>query len=312
MQIKFPYYRADILSPGSKVPVGHVELYKFLSSIKKPTPRYQEIFKQIQKAAEEGDKKKKDTLKQKFLFSVTPSVYSTTGRKLKTIEYFNPLMAVEFDNIDFAKELKEYLFHKMKCIVAAVISPSARGCKFLVRIPKPIDLEEYKEYFFGIATYLEKVKGFDPANVNAVLPFFMTWDADILVRRWEETTEWNIRGTKIDSEFDFKVFEGTFDREVTEEDTKEILRRVEGAFKKIEKEQTAHRSIVSLASWIGGIAGAGYLSTEEAYDIIADKISESDYCQKGLEGYKRTAKEMIEKGFTSPLELKHKHERGMV
>lgn len=298
--ITFQYYPSKI---WIQEPLGTVDLYTFLDSIKSPKEHIKKVFLEIQECAKNGDLKRKDWLKQNSLFYVTPSVLTNGyGRKLEDIVSYNPIMVVEFDKINFAEELKVYLFNKMTCIVAAYISPSGSGVKFIVRIPKPNSVEEYKEYFCGLAYYLSQIKGFDIANFNIILPHFITWDENILIRKWEDTTEWTIRGSKI---YGYKEFEGEFEplEDVTEEDKTEIIERIDRTFIKIEREQTAHRILVGLSLWCGGISSAGYLDLKELEDYIHYKIDESHYCQKGKRNYKKTVTDMLIKGSKSPIEL---------
>lgn len=299
-EIKFQYYPSKV---WIQEPLGIVDLYSFLNSIKSPKEHIKQTFLEIQKATQEGDLKKKDYLKQNKLFYVTPSVITNGfGRKLEDIVDYNPIMIVEFDKISFAEELKHYLFNRMKCIIAAYKSPSGKGVKFVVRIPKPKSVEAYKEYFCGMAFYLSKIEGFDIVNFNIILPHFITWDENILIRNWEDTSEWNIRGRKINS---FKEFKGEFEplEDVTEEDRQEIINVIDNTFIKIEREQTAHRILLGLALWCGGLSGAGYMKIEELEDYLHYKIDESHYCQKGKRGYKTTITDMLHKGFNSPLKL---------
>lgn len=70
---------------------------------------------------------------------------------------YNPIMMVEFDKIDHARELKERLFSNLKSVVAAWISPSGRGLKLLIRIPKPKSVEEYKQVLLRFSLLLVSI-----------------------------------------------------------------------------------------------------------------------------------------------------------
>lgn len=308
--ISFQYYPSKV---WIQEPLGTVDLYTFLNSIKSPKENIKQTFLEIQEASEKNDLKRKDWLKQNKLFYVTPSVVTNgLGRKLEDIVDYNPIMIVEFDKISFAEELKHYLFNKMPCIVAGYKSPSGLGVKFVVRIPKPTSTEVYKEYFCGMAYYLSQIAGFDIANFNIILPHFITWDEDILIREWKDTTEWKIRGGKINS---FKEFVGEFEplEDISEDDKTEIFNVIDNTFLKIEREQTAHRILLGLALWCGGLSGAGYMSLEEFQDYINYKLDESHYCQKGLRGYKKTISDMLQRGLLSPIKFdKNGNKKGVV
>lgn len=307
---QFQYYPSKV---WIQEPLGTVGLYSFLNSIKSPKEGIKKVFLDIQEATKKGDVKRKDWLKQNRLFYVTPSVVTNgKGRKMEDIVSFNPIMVVEFDKIDFAEELKHYLFNKMSCVVAAYKSPSGKGVKFIIRIPTPKSVEEYKEYFCGMAYYLSQIQGFDIANFNIILPHFITWDEGILIRKWEDTTEWTVRGGKI---YACKEFVGEFEplEDVAEEDVTEIYNIIDNTFIKIEKEQTAHRILLGLSLWCGGLSAYGYLSLEELEDYIHYKIDESDYCRKGTRGYKNTVRDFLRKGAESPIKLtNNENKKGVV
>lgn len=300
-KIKFEYYSSNVYDT---IPKGEVELYQLLESIRNPKDNIKQAFKDIQRCAEIGDLKQKDKLKATKLFYTTPSVKTDKqGRKIENIVSYNPIMVVEFDKIDFAEELKQYIFTNFKCVVAGFLSPSKKGCKFIVRIQKPTDLQDYKAYYCGICYVLSRIKGFDGANFNVLLPLYNSWDEQILIRPWDEVEEWTRRGGKINSfkQVNLEDFEPL--EEVTEEDIKKIHYIIDSVFEKIEREQTAHKHIVGISTYIGGIVGAGYIDYDYATDYICNKILESDYCSKGSNGYCKTAREMVMRGMSSPIKL---------
>lgn len=299
-KIKFEYYSANVYDT---IPKGEVDLYRYLESIKSPKDSIKKLLLEIQEAAKEGDLKKKDKLKSKLHY-VTPTVKTNKqGRKLENVIAFNPIMVVEWDKIDFAEELKQWLFDNFKCVIASFLSPSKKGVKAFIRTPIPTDLDDYKAYYYGISYTLSMIRGFDTVNVNSVLPLYFCWDENILIRPWNEVEEWTRRGGRKNSFKEVKAEDVEPLEEVTEEDIKEIYRRIDRVFEKIEEEQTAHRHILGLSTYIGGIVGQGYLPFNEAYDYICDKISQSDYCSKGRNNYCKTAREFIAKGMSSPIKL---------
>lgn len=297
--IKFQYYPASVYKTTA---LGTVTLSQFLQAIKTPRPEIESVFTEIAEASKSGDLKRKDYLKQNHLFSFTPSVLTDgKGRRLENIISLNPIMVVEFDKIDFAEELKKYLFDKLKCVVAAYISPSGGGCKFIIRIKQPTSIENYKEYFCGLAYHLSKIVNFDSANYNIILPHFLTIDKNILIREWEETEEWAQRGGKINA---FKVYEGDFEEcneEVSEKDKEILIKIVTNAIESIS--DNAHTKVRGTATILGGYVASNYMSIEEAEDLICGLIEDNDYCKKNIRGYHKTAKEFIRKGMSSPLKL---------
>lgn len=294
-EIRFQYYPAAV---WKITPLGTLTLRQFIESHRSPKPTILNVFKEIEEAAFTGDLKRKDHLKQNNLYYFLPSCIMEGGRSYEHIVEFLPLMVVEFDKIDYAEELKQELFGRLKSCVAAYLSPSRRGCKFIIRIPKPKSIEEYKEYYCGLAYYLERFENFDPANFNISLPLFLSYDENILVR--EDAEEWSTRGGKLNA---FKPYEGDFNapEDINLEDRDEAIRIVTNCINRIE--DNGHGQVVSASCLIGGYVGAGYISMEDAEELLYELIGDNQYLSKGLNGYKKTALTMLQKGASAPLLL---------
>jgi len=294
--VSFQFFPAKI---WEATPLGTLTLRQFLYVHKNPKDSTVEVIEEIKIAAKNGDLKRKDFLKQNSLYSFVPSVIlDGNGRGLVNIVDYNPVMMVEFDKIDHAKELKEKLFNKLKSVVAAWISPSGKGLKLMIRIPKPKSVEEYKQYYCGLAYYLSQYEGFDGVNFNIVLPLFLSYDKEMLVR--ENAEEWTQRGGKINS---FKVYEGEFEvPEDIEDSTKEkIIEKVTYLVNQID--DNAHPRIRNISTIFGGFCSQYGFNIDEADDLICDLISYNEYMKKNIRGYQKTAKEFLRKGFLSPLEI---------
>lgn len=294
--LSFFYYEANIHNP---TPLGRVTLEQFLRANKSPKGEIISLFEQIEEATEKGDLDLKGKLKSK-LFYFTPCVETDgIGRCYSNIRGFTGLMVLDFDKLDNAPAFKQFLFDNLKCVVAAYLSPSKKGCKFIVRIPKCQTIDEFKSYFYGLGFYMEKYEGFDPSTQNCILPLYLSYDPELLYR--EDAEVWDIKGEKID---EFKVFEGEIEvlEEVSEEERKRVKKIIKGSMDKIV--DTAHYIVRSTALCGGGYVASGYYSQEEMEDMIINMIEKNEYCKKNLSGYKKTAKEMIVKGMKSPLYLK--------
>lgn len=280
-------------------PLGELTLRQFLDVHKNPKNSTVEVIEKIKIAAKNGDLKLKDELKQNNLYSFVPSVVlNGEGRGLINIVDYNPIMLCEFDKIDHARELKERLFNNLKSVVAAWISPSGRGLKLLIRIPKPKSVEEYKQYYCGLAYYLSQYDGFDGINYNIVLPLFLSFDREILIR--EDAEEWTIRGGKIDA---FKPFEGEFEvpEDIDEETKNKIVEKITFLVNQID--DNAHPRIRNISTIFGGFCSQYGFDIGEADDLICDLIADNSYMQKNVRGYCKTAKEFLRKGFLAPLEI---------
>lgn len=294
--VSFQFFPARIWEAK---PLGTLTLRLFLDRLKNPTQETVEVIEKIKIAAKTDDLKEKDRLKQNFLYSFVPSVIlDGNGRGLINIIDYNPIMLVEFDKINHASELKQRLFNNLKSVLAAWISPSGRGLKLLIRIPKPKSVENYKEYYCGLAYYLSQYEGFDGVNYNIVLPLFLSYDRDILIR--EDAEEWTQRGGKISA---FKVYEGELNvpEEINDKIKNRIVDKITYLVNQID--DNAHPKIRNIATVLGGYCSQYGFLIEKADDLICNLISKNSYMKKNINGYCRTAKDFIRKGYLSPLEL---------
>ncbi len=296
--ISFQYFGAKI---WDATPIGKLTLRQFLDVHREPKESTVEVIGKIKEAAKNNDLKLKDSLKQNNLYSFVPSVIlDGKGRGLVNIVDYNPIMLIEFDKIDHAKELKKRLFNNLKSVIAAWISPSGRGLKLLIRIPKPTSVENYKEYYCGLSYYLSQYEGFDGVNFNVVLPLFLSYDRDILIR--EDAEEWTQRGGKInamkvDEPINFEIPE-----DIDEVLEKEVVKSIDFLFDRIE--DNAHTTLLGLAFLIGGWSAANYIGEELAYDTMVSAIERNQYMSKNTKGYLSTAKQMFLKGLNHPAEYK--------
>lgn len=293
----FFYYPADVTIPE---PLGVVTFKQFLRANKNPNPDISGIFEQISAATNIGDMELKHKLKSK-LYYFTPCVITNgEGRKYEHIIGFTGLMVLDFDKLDNAPAFKEFLFNAIPSIIAAYLSPSKKGCKFIVKIPICKTTDEFKSYFYGIGYYLDKYEGFDPSTQNCILPLYLSNDPDLLYRDNAET--WTKRGTKID---EFKPHVGEIEvlENVSKKDKNRVKTMLTRSMEKIV--DSGHYIVRSTALCAGGYVASGYLTREEAEDLLFRLIEDNNYLQKNIRGYKMTTKEMITKGMTGPLYLKN-------
>lgn len=293
----FFYYPADVHIP---TPLGKVSFKQFLRANKTPSTDISGIFEQISAATNAGDMELKHKLKSK-LYYFTPCVQTDgNGRCYANITGFTGLMILDFDKLDDAPAFKQFLFDAIPSIVAAYLSPSKKGCKFIVKIPVCKTTDEFKSYFYGLAYYLEKYEGFDPSTQNCILPLYLSIDPYLLYRDNAET--WTKRGVKLD---EFKVHVGEIEvlENVSARDKNSVRNILISSMNKIV--DSGHYIVRSTALCGGGYAASGYLTQEEVEEILFTAIENNNYLQKNTRGYKMTAKEMILKGMKSPLYLKN-------
>lgn len=292
--IYFPYYDADI--KRSK-PLGEVTLDQFLRAISNPKPHIRSIFAKIAQAEVDGDMGLKAQLKTS-LFSFTPAVRITGRRRYMDITEFTGLMPLDFDHlpsVTAAKDLKNYLFETYDFIIAAWLSPSARGVRALVRIPVCKTVNEYKAYYHALGrNEMQQYIGFDLAPQNPVLPLFLSYDPFL---RYRDNAWWwqekylplmapNIPQYKYDqvpesANRSFNIIRKCIDNIV----------------------DNGHPQLRAAAYSLGGFVGANYLMASEAEKFIISLIHSNPYLSQKPEVYIKTAKEMIAKGIGSPLYL---------
>lgn len=294
--IKFQYYPAKIQIPR---PLGTITLEQLLKANKQPKGEIVSLFKQIEKASAEMNLELKGKLKEN-LFYFTPCVTTDgLGRSYSNIVSFTSLLVLDFDNLPDAPAFKQFLFDNLKCVIAAYLSASRKGCKFIVRIPICKTTDEFKSYFYGMAYFLEKYEGFDPSTQNCILPLYLSIDPDLLYR--DDAEVWTKRGMKID---EFKAHVGEIKKvDVVEgKDRDRIFNILTKSMEKIV--DSGHYIVRSTALSAGGYIASGYFDRQELEEFLFTLIEDNAYCKKNLRGYKQTAREMITKGMSSPLYLK--------
>lgn len=293
--IEFPYYPAHV---NSKKPLGTVTLEEFINANKNPNEHIKNIFNQIAAAEIAGNTKLKAELKQNNLFYFTPCVRTDNeGRGYVNVTGFNGIAVLDFDHIDNAEDFKQFVFDTYKFVICAFLSPSKKGVKFLVKIPKVNTVDEFKEYYFGLALEFEQYNGFDGTGQNCVLPLFLSYDPQLLQRSYADT--WTKRGKKINaflpSDYAPVVIESTGD------DKEHVKRIIMSAIDKIV--DNGHPQLRAAAVTLGGYIATGYIDKNEGVNFINQLIQNNSYLKKGISGYQKTAATAIDKGMLSQLFL---------
>lgn len=292
----FQYYPARV---DSKKPIGEVSLSEFVEAVKKPNQKIKDVFAEIAKAEKAGDMDRKSKLKQENLYYFTPCVFTDwNGRGYKNIVSFTGLAVLDFDHIEHAVELRDFLFNKYKCIVVAFVSSSKRGVKFLIKIPVVKSTDEFKSYFYGLGYEFDKYLGFDGTAQNSVLPLFLSYDPDIRYREQPDT--WDKKGSKINS---FVVSNDTLpiDFKVQEGDAERIYKNIKKAFDAIV--DNGHPQVIAACVSLGGYVSTGYITQHDAEQMAEALIRSNTYLQKGISGYVKTSKTAIQTGMQSNLIL---------
>lgn len=288
----FQYYANSAHQPH---PLGLITLSKFFNKIKSPKQETIELLKNIQIASKKGDKELKAKLKE-HLYAFTPSVIVNKRRAYDNIKTFTGLTVLDFDKIDYAIEFKEHLFHTYKSVIGCWISPSGMGVKAIVKIPVVTSVDEYKSYFYGLASEMEIYKGFDFTTQNPTLLLFISYDKDILLRN--DYIEWNIKGKKI-NEFSKSIAPIHPPHKITHKQTEWVINWYTKKINDIV--DMGHPQVRDNSVTLGGYVGSGYIDYMDAIMLSEYLISVNAYLQKNIKGYQRTARESINLGMTKPL-----------
>lgn len=289
--MKFQYFSNRVNQPR---PLGYISLDRFIEATKKPKT---DIFKQIAQAEIDKDFELKAKLKQENLYYFTPCVHLKNGRKYADIVSFTGLMVLDFDHIDNSEDLKYHLFNEYDFIVACWLSPSKKGIKALIQIPICKDTNEFKEYFEGITEVMEIYDGFDTTTKNCVLPLFQSVDSNILYRK--ESATFSVKKS-IESQYHYQT-KPFVKVNVSNHHLKSVYNITESAINKIMGEGHPQLRGASLA--LGGYVASGYISFDEAEQLMHNLIDSNSYlCQKP-NAYKKTATWAINQGQKSQLFL---------
>lgn len=289
----FQYYPADI---KSNKPIGFVPLSEFIRATKSPKNNIIDVFKRISEAEKLNDLKLKAELKQNYLYYFTPCVIVNEYRRYSNISKFTGLAVLDFDHINNAGDFKEFLFNEYNFIISAWLSPSKKGIKALVSIPIVNTIEEFKEYFFGLASEMFIYNGFDGTGENCVLPLFQSYDPELLHR--DNYSIWDIKGIKENSIPDIPINKPQIIN-TSDKHKEAVIKIINTAYDKIQT--NGHPQSRAIAFAVGGYVSGGYIDEDEAIQYVYYKIENNSYLKKGIKGYKKTALTMIQKGQFSPI-----------
>ena len=298
LETKFHYYPANVYITK---PLGVLTLKQLIESIRNPKPEVKERFDLIRT---EKDKAKRDEYKSK-LFAFTPSAMTDgLGRSHDNIKSFTGLAVVEWDNIQNIEEahyLKQYIFRNYKCCATTFLSPSGKGVKAIFKIPVAKDIDEYKEYYYGLEFELRDLIDVkvDLCNEKPLQLLYLSYDPNILFR--EDPTEWTKKTWKTGCFKQVKV-QIDSDKEPTEESTRLVLHFVNKFIDRFEGEN-GHGLVVKASTTLGGYIAGGEISYEDAENYMFNLIETHWYLMKKGATYKKTALRFLLSGQNGPLTL---------
>jgi hypothetical protein len=171
--------------------------------------------------------------------------------------------------------------------------------KALVCIPIVSTVDEFKEYYFGIAAEMDQYNGFDRTGQNAVLPLFQSFDPDLLQRT--DYTTWTTTGTNPKA-LPPPVTTPVFRVEHSDRYRDIVVKITTTTIKKVVN-QDGHPTVRTAGIVLGGYVGGGYIDHNEAESLLFSLIEHNEYLRKDITNYKRTARWAISQGQARPLIL---------
>jgi len=296
---KFQWY-----SKGIKTikPSGFITLRQLIQTTLRPKPEMINAFKLIHEAGARGDKEEKNKLKAEKLFFTTPSAIFSPIRNYDSIQKFLPIGVFEYDDVEYAEVLRDYIFEKRKDCIFAFCSPSYTGCKFIFLFGEtPTSVEHYKSLWYGIAKDLDKFKNLDMCNERVTQPLYNSYDPNAKFR--EDAVACLKRGYK-EGSFVPYIGEVVTSENVSQEEIKECVNLIKYIFDRIE--DNAHNNIVSCSFTAGGLTAFYGIDSDDIWNIIEDSIENHNYIKTNINGYLKTALTLFNKGLNFPTPLKKK------
>ena len=305
--IRFQYYSGNI---KSAIPLGFIDLDKFINKHYDPSPKLIKVFEEIESASLNGDLKLKASLKMDNLYSFTVSAIFNGNRKYSNIIDFNPIAQLDFDGLEEkeAEEFRTYIFDQYPQVICSYLSPSRKGVKALIRIPK-IDIangiedgiKEYKDYYRAIESEFGNYKGFDSAPKNLALPLFISYDYFLIHRNFKDCEVWELKEYEADSltqEFPLPIKPY---KKLKSNDSNELraYRTVRKAISNITS-SPGHFQLRSACLIFGTRCGAGYVDYQDAKREVEQLVRQNSYLSKGVDGYLKTALWGLEQGYGTP------------
>ena len=305
---KFSWFSNSI---NACIPQGLVTLENLTQAIK--APKHPEYFNGIIAAKAAGDTHQAAKLKEK-LYYFTPAVHICNWRNGKNIVRFTGLCPVDFDKMTPAQaiEFKAFLFDQYPCFYSVCLSASRHGVRGLIRIPVVDSIPDYKAYFWAIYQELKQYGyHFDTQLQTPVQPMYQAYDPDILYRPdpelWNVMAEPPVRSKPVKqtattaSEPRTQTPKGQYSTRQIESAGKIIQKIADTMFRKIT--DTGHPNVVRIGLILGGYAGEGLITQDEAVKMIDSGITGHTYLKQKEDTYKITARWAVYEGMEAPLKL---------
>lgn len=276
------------------IPTGEVTIGKLFVDIMIPNKELKSLLESIQQAAAVNDDQLKHELKKQLPYYVPAA--KVLKRSYENIIKFTGFMPVDFDKLtpEDAVALK-YDLMKHSFVMGAWLSSSRKGVRAIVHIPICKSVEEYKKRFFALKDEFSIYAGFDVMLQSPIQAMYYSMDDDILMNS-NFTTFTKIKEQKLPV-----VRENYKKTEYINDSEKFVYNVIKSKIDTIETE--GHPILRAAAFTLGGYVGSNYIQKSDAIDMIDSLIENNLYLNKKPSAYKKTARQMIEKGALQPITL---------
>lgn len=275
-------------------PSGEVTIGQLFLDIMSPNQELKSLLKNIQQAAAmENDQLKHDLKKQLPYYIPAAQVKK---RSYENIIQFTGFMPVDFDKLksEDAVALK-YDLMQHPFVIAAWLSSSRKGVRAIIHVPICRSVEEYKKRFFALEDEFSIYSGFDIMLQSPIQAMYYSMDDDILMNS-NFTTFTKIKEEKLPI-----VRENYKKTEYINDSEKFVYNVIKSKIDTIQNE--GHPILRAAAFTLGGYVGSNYIQKSDAIDMIDTLIENNLYLNKKPSAYKKTARQMIEKGALQPITL---------
>lgn len=275
-------------------PTGEVTIGQLFMDIMSPNQELKSLLESIQQAAAIENDQLKHDLKKQLPYYVPAAKVSK--RSYENIIEFTGFMPVDFDKLTpkDAVPLK-YDLMKHPFVMGAWLSSSRKGVRAIVHIPICKSVEEYKKRFFALEDEFSIYSGFDIMLQSPIQAMYYSMDDDILMNS-NFTTFTKIKEEKLPI-----VRENYKKTEYINDSEKFVYNVIKSKIDTIETE--GHPILRAAAFTLGGYVGSNYIQKSDAIDMIDSLIENNLYLNKKPSAYKKTARQMIEKGALQPITL---------
>lgn len=275
-------------------PTGKITIGQLFMEIMRPNQDLKALLERIQHAAEHKDDQLKHELKKQLPYYVPAA--RVKKRSYENIIQFTGFMPVDFDKLtpEDAVALKYDLMNH-SFVMGAWLSSSRRGVRALVHVPISKSVQEYKKRFFALKDEFSIYSGFDIMLQSPIQAMYYSMDDDILMNS-NFTTFTKIKEEKLPIIRDnYKKAEYINDSE------KFVYNVIKSKIDTIQNE--GHPILRAAAFTLGGYVGSNYIQKSDAINFIDGLIENNSYLNKKPSAYKKTARQMIEKGALQPIIL---------